>query len=151
MKVFKNIVAFEELHTDALNIKHGCYWQSVMDEHNIRVLQNYRMAATLVVPVLTAVEHGDNNYQAGIRKIIDECEEVLKDESLYIVAGKGNPKLSRKLGKTIDKANIVVARAGNLCNELMCVPDDRVPKKIMALIERARDRCNRATRIVHYS
>jgi len=151
MKVFKGITILWDLYMDASSIKHGCYWQSEVDEYHIRVLQNYRMVAAFVVPTLTAAEQVDERYQACIRKIIDECEDVLKDESIYIVVGKGNPKLSKKLEESVEGASNAIAHAGNLCNELMCALENRVPEKIMALITRARDMCNRAIRIKHFS
>jgi hypothetical protein len=151
MKVFKGIVAFWNLHINVLNIKHGCFWQSVIDESRIWELQNYRMAAAFATPILITVEQVDKNYQACIRKIIDECEAVLKDESLYIIAGRGNPKLSQKLRDAVEKARDAVAHVGNLSNELMCRLENQVPEKIMALITRVRDRCNQAIRIKHFS
>jgi hypothetical protein len=150
MKVFKNIMAFWELYIDALSIKHGCYWQRVIDEYNIRVLQNYRIAAAFAVPILITVENVDKNLQACIRRIIDECEEVLKDESLYIVAGKRNPKLSQKLGDAVEKASDAVAHAGNLCNNLIPYLENQIPANLFALGLRARDICDRAIKIRHF-
>lgn len=149
MKVFKDIRAFWDLYIDVLNNKHG-FWQSVIDESRIWELQNYRMAAAFAVPILITVEQVDEHYQACIRKIIDKCEAVLKDESIYTVAGRKNLKLSGKLRGAVIKARNAVAHAGNLCNELMCGLENRVPEKTMALITRVRDRCDRAVKIKRF-
>lgn len=149
MKVFKNIWDFWDLYIDVLNNKHG-FWQSVIDESKIWELQNYRMAAMFTVPILITVEQVDKNLQACIRKIIDECEEVLKDESLYIVAGKGNQKLSRKLKDAVEKARDAVAHAGNVCNNLIPLLEKQIPENLFALGLRARDICDRAIRIKRF-
>lgn len=150
MKVFKNIATFWNLHIEVLNNKHG-WWQSVIDESRIWELQNYRMAATFAVPIMITVEHVDKNYQSCIREIIDECEKVLKDESIYIVAGKGNPKLSQKLRNAVEKARDAVAHAGNLCNNLVPFLEKQIPENLFALGLRARDICNRAIKIKRFS
>ena len=150
MKVFKGIVAFWNLHIDVLNIKHGCFWQSVIDESRIWELQNYRMAAAFATPILITVEQVDKNYQACIRKTIDECEEVLKDESIYVVAGRVNLKLSQKLRDAVEKARDAVAHAGNLCNNLMPGLEKQIPENLFALGLRARDICDRAIKIKRF-
>jgi hypothetical protein len=150
MKVFKGIAAFWNLYIDALNIKHGCYWQSVIDESRIWELQNYQMAAAFTTPILITVEQMDEHYRVCIRKVINECEEVLKDESIYVVAGRGNPRLSQKLGDAVEKARDAVAHAGNLCNNLIPCLEKQIPENLFALGLRARDICDRAIRIKRF-
>lgn len=144
------MAAFWHLRISALNEKHGCYWQNVIDESRIQELQNYRMAVAFAVPVLTAVEHEDEHYQACIRKIIDECEEVLKDESVYVIAGRRNPKLSQRLEDAVEKARDAVAHAGNLCNNLMPCLEKQIPENLFALGLQARDVCDRAIKIKRF-
>lgn len=150
MKVFKGLAAFWKFHIDVLNDKHGCFWQSVIDESKIWEMQNYRTAVAFTVPILIAVENVDKNYQDCIRKFIDECEAVLKDESIYIIAGKGNPRLSKKLRDAVEKARDAVAHASNLCNNLMPVLEKQIPGNLFALGLRARDICDRAIRIKRF-
>ncbi len=151
MEFFLNWLNFSTRYIDILklNAKQRVFSQSRLDEYYVIALQNYRMAVAFTMPVLIIVENVDEKVQPYVREIINECEEMLANESIYIVTGKHNLKLSKELRIVVERAAEVVAHAGNICNNIIPSLIGRISEETLSVGMRARDICDRSMKIRH--
>ena len=122
--------------------------QRLIDGYRVQVLQACRVAAAFVVAILSTAEITDEKLRQCMRELIVECEEVLNDDSVYVIIGRSNSSFSRQLAEAVKKADLAISHAGNFCNNMVPVI---VPEKIHKVILRARDICEDATKWKRYS
>jgi hypothetical protein len=138
MKYFFNLEDFWEYVQGQIFTRKGA------DAYQVQVLQNYRVAAAFAFSILKIIKDMDKNIQECIANVIAECESVLADKSIFLAAGKRNPKLSKRLYEAVEKADNAVAHAGNILNNI--VPLLPVSGEILSVALRARDICDSITR-----
>ena len=122
--------------------------QRLIDGYHVQVLQACRTAVAFAVAIISVVEFPDKRLQAYALEVIAGCENILKDDSVYVVSGRSSAKFSKQLQDAVRKAENAVVLAGNFCNNL--VPGI-VPEKIHEVLLRARDICDEAMKWKRYS
>lgn len=123
--------------------------QHSIDEYHIHVLETYRQAAAFAVMILNIAEVKDEKTREIVAQTLKECEDVLADESVYVLDDTDVPEFSKQLKAAVNKADDAIAHAANLCNNLIpCLP---VSDKIIAIGLRARNVCDRASRRIRFS
>ncbi len=142
MKSFSSLADFRKFYIEVQN-RTG-FRQRVIDVYHVQVLQKYCVAAAFAIPVLKLVEDLDKNLHQCISRVIDECEAVLADESIYLASGKRNLRLSRHLEKQVRKADDAIVHAGNILNNM--IPLMPISERILLVGLRARDICDQATK-----
>ena len=123
------------------------YRQDLIALYNSCVFQAYREAAMFIVPLfrlmmLNIAKKVKPEFVQTFKEVLEECEAVAANGSIYLYNGN-NELLSDELKILVEKADIAIGHAGNLCNNF---PPDLLPEEIHNLIMLGRDICDNVTR-----
>lgn len=131
-KVFGAILSSHDLHRRDIN------------EYHIQVLQDYRIAATFVIPILSLsiAKTTIKKFRKSMKSTLRECRAVLKNDSVFLMSNSDNQKKSKRLESTIRKADEAIIHAGNICYNMAT----SMPEEIQLLMLEARRLCDFAVR-----
>lgn len=150
MKRYANRASFGHA-TYISSLEHG-FPQKIVDEHCIQALNERRIAVSFAAALLSAVVETaeimerETAFQEKIRAVIAECQNVLGDNSVYILDDSEDPENSKFLEEACEKALKAAAHAGNLCNNLV-IFFSKSPNTEKLLFQ-ARKMCDSATKKV---
>ena len=142
MRIYKNRIDFRKA-CKTFSSLHGLHRRDI-NEYHIQVLQDYRIAAAFVIPILSLsiAKTTVKKFRKSMRSTLRECRAVLKNDSVFLMSNFDNQKKSKRLENTIKKADEAVIHAGNICNNMAAT----MPEEIQALMSEARIICDFAVK-----